>query len=105
MKQIYPRRVLTFGIILFSLVSKITFSQTIVQTFTFTGNVQTFTVPSCVSSITIDAKGSQGGSNSANIAGGLGGSAFGVLPVSSGNVLYIYVGGTNGFNGGGTPIT
>jgi hypothetical protein len=70
--------------------------------FAFTGSMQSFTVPSCVSNITISALGAQGGPNAvATVTGGLGGMAYGVLPVSAGDVLNIYVGGTNGFNGGG----
>ena len=75
----------------------------VTQTFTFTGAMQTFVVPPCVSTITVDVKGSQGGSNSAGILGGLGGSSNGVLSVAQGNTLYIYVGGMNGYNGGGLP--
>src|SRR5436190_14949756 len=83
--------------------SGILFSQPIVQTFTYTGALQTFTVPSCVSNISITVRGAQGGANTAStIAGGLGGQATGVLPVSVNDVLYIYVGGINGYNGGGS---
>jgi hypothetical protein len=73
-------------------------------TYNFTGSVQTFTVPSCVSSITLDVRGAQGGSNANNaVIGGLGGTAYGVLSVTPGDILNIYVGGTNGYNGGGSP--
>jgi hypothetical protein len=80
-------------------------AQTIVQTFSFTGGLQTFTVPPCVSSILISASGAQGGTNTQSVVGGFGGTAVGSLPVTSGDVLYIYVGGTNGYNGGGTVVT
>jgi hypothetical protein len=79
-------------------------------TFPYTGAVQSFTVPSCVSSITVDAKGAQGGGTS----GGLGGRVQCVYTVTPGSVLSIYVGGqgaglgsnaAGGFNGGGNSGT
>jgi hypothetical protein len=80
-------------------------SQTVV-TMPYTGGVQTFTVPSCVTSITVDARGAQGGDS----GGGLGGRVQCVYTVTPGDVLSVYVGGqgsaaasnaTGGFNGGG----
>lgn len=93
------------------LTSGILTAQTVTQTFSYTGSVQTFTVPSCVSSITIDCKGAQGGGT-----GGLGGRVQCTLPVNPGDVLNVYVGGQGGpqqssspggFNGGGSsgPMT
>lgn len=73
------------------------------QTFNFTGAVQTFTVPPCVTSITVDAYGAQGGGS----GGGPGGRAQATIPVTPGETLNIYVGGTpttrqgGGYNGGG----
>lgn len=65
--------------------------------FSYTGAVQTWTVPSGVCNITIECWGAQGqGGN-----GGLGGYARGSLTVTPGQVLNIYVGGQNGYNGGG----
>jgi hypothetical protein len=73
-------------------------------TFNYTGSVQTYVVPACVTSITVDAQGAQGGGPN----GGLGGRAQATIPVTPGATLYIYVGGnpTNhsgagGYNGGG----
>ncbi|MBK9453156.1 MAG: CUB domain-containing protein [Bacteroidetes bacterium] len=71
------------------------------QTFNFTGGVQTFTVPSGVTSITVDAYGAAGYG-----ALGYGGRVQSTHPVVPGEVLQIYVGGagtetTGGFNGGG----
>ena len=71
-------------------------------TFNYTGAVQTFTVPVGVTSLTIQAEGAQGGSNAGGIVGGLGGMATGTLAVTPGDVLNIYVGGQNGYNGGGS---
>jgi hypothetical protein len=81
------------------------------QTFNFTGGMQTFTVPSGITSINITAFGGQGAS-AADVytpsgVGGLGGSATGTLTVTPGQVLEVYVGGqgstggTGGYNGGG----
>ncbi|MCB0402094.1 MAG: HYR domain-containing protein, partial [Flavobacteriales bacterium] len=71
-------------------------------TFNFTGGMQTFTVPAGVTSVTIQAYGAQGGSNAGGVTGGLGGYATGTLAVTPGDVLNVYVGGTSGYNGGGT---
>jgi hypothetical protein len=73
-------------------------SQT-VQTFPYTGSVQMFTVPACVTSITVEARGAQGTAGTS--VPGLGGIAKGVMSVSPGQVVSVYVGGQNGFNGGG----
>ena len=83
----------------------ISWSQTTV-TFNFTGNVQTWTVPPCVTSINVTAAGADGGGS----AGGNGAVVTGTLAVTPGQVLNIYVGGTGtcntnsggGWNGGGT---
>ena len=72
-------------------------------TFDFTGSQQTFTVPSCVTQLTVTAEGAEGAkavSGQAYIPG-KGGRALGVLDVTSGDTLYIFVGGSNGYNGGG----
>ena len=78
---------------------------TLIQTdFTYTGGVQTFIVPSGVTSVTIEAWGAQGGTYTN--AGGLGGYATGAIAVTSGQILYVFVGqqptnSSGGFNGGG----
>ncbi|MCC6601531.1 MAG: hypothetical protein IT223_12805 [Crocinitomicaceae bacterium] len=74
------------------------------QSFSFTGAMQTFTVPNGVSSLEIEVWGAQGGNS-----GGLGGYAKGNLSVTFGQMLNVYVGGegaipTGGFNGGGTGV-
>src|SRR5690606_848116 len=77
-----------------------------IDTYNFTGSVQSFTVPYCVNTLTLDVKGAQGGPNITNTTfGGLGGTAYGVLNVVPGDVLTIYVGGMNGYNGGGARGT
>lgn len=76
--------------------------QVIRDTFNYSGSIQTFTVPICVSTLTLEVNGSQGGSNAgSSVAGGFGGTAYGVLTVTPGQVLNIFVGNMNGFNGGG----
>ena len=77
------------------------------STFNYTGAVQTYTVPTCVFTITVDARGGAGGmSGAANP--GLGGRVQATLSVTPGEVLNIYVGGAGsntgtpgGWNGGG----
>jgi hypothetical protein len=73
------------------------------QTFSYTGSVQTFTVPACKTLIQIEAWGAQGRSATLGGVGGLGGQALGTLAVTPGQTLQIYVGGQLGFNGGGAP--
>ena len=46
-------------------------------------------MPSGVSTVTIQAYGAQGGSNTLSVVGGLGGYATGNLSVTAGNTLYI----------------
>ncbi len=70
------------------------------KTFSYTGGLQTFTVPAGVTSITLDAYGAQG-ANNITFAGGLGGRAQGTLAVTPGQVINIQVGGQTGYNGGG----
>ena len=87
------------------------------EIFSYTGSVQTFTSPSGVTSIQIEAWGAEGGGrvlsgNSASGLGGKGGYSSGTLSVTPNQDLYVYVGGhgsssTNGvaaggWNGGGS---
>jgi len=89
-------------------------AQTIVP-FVYTGSLQTWTVPTGVTSITIDAGGAQGGGDAQNITHALGGRVQATYTVTPGTVLNIYVGGAGvdgsiattsasagGYNGGGT---
>lgn len=74
-------------------------------TFSYTGSVQTWVVPSGVNSINVNAYGAQGGSNWAN-NDNFGGQVIADLPVTPGTTLYIYVGQqpngiAGGWNGGG----
>ena len=98
MKKTYA---ITFGF----LVSVQLLTAQTTQTFNYTGSQQTFTVPACVTSISIQAKGAMGANSNdrfpSNTTGGLGGIASGNLSVSPGDVLYIYVGGQGNANGNG----
>ncbi len=67
----------------------------------YTGAMQQVVIPPGVTQVTIMAAGAQGGANAQGVAGGFGGSAAGILTVTPGDVLNVYVGGTNGYNGGG----
>lgn len=87
------------------------YNHSLSQTFSYTGAMQTWTVPAGVCSVTIEVWGAEGGAgNGFGQYGGLGGYATGTLNVSAGQVLNIFVGGkgidnTNGaaggWNGGG----
>lgn len=79
-------------------------------TFNYTGSMQTWTVPSEVFSILIEAVGAQGGNNGGYI-GGKGGKVNAILKVTPGDVLYIVVGGQSttmnaayGFGGSGGAL-
>ena len=67
------------------------------QTFNYTGKEQIFTVP-INGTYKIEAWGAQGGG--AN--GGKGGYAKGEIKLNQNDNFYVYVGGTNGYNGGGS---
>ncbi|MCU1677278.1 MAG: cell wall associated biofilm protein, partial [Frankiales bacterium] len=73
-------------------------------TFTFTGAVQTFTVPAGTTLLQVECWAAQGNE------GGLGGYARGTIPVTPGEQLQVRVGGqpsgnAGGFNGGGSADT
>ena len=80
-------------------------------TFNYTGGQQTFTVPACVTSITVDAYGAQGGTSTGesggqNFTGGLGARARGTFSVTGGQSISVLVGGMGlnnrcGSGGGG----
>ncbi|MCC7301189.1 MAG: T9SS type A sorting domain-containing protein [Bacteroidia bacterium] len=73
----------------------------VVDTFYFTGSPEQFTVPACVDTLYISAWGAQGQNALIGGTGGLGGYAFGDKTVNPGDVVYVRVGGQNGYNGGG----
>ena len=75
-------------------------------TFNYTKSVQTYTVPPCVTSIIVDLRGAEGGTQTTGNFSGKGGRIQGTFIVIPGEVLYIYVGGMGmsdlgGWNGGG----
>jgi hypothetical protein len=74
-----------------------------VTNFSFTGSPQTFTVPAD-DNYTIEVWGAQGGNatDGGITEGGRGGYCKGTIFLTAGTVLYVYVGGQNGYNGGGT---
>ena len=76
------------------------------KTFSYTGSLQTWTVPDGVSSIEVDGYGGMGGhgSSSWNGRGGFGGRTQATISVTAGNTINIYVGekGGNTTVAGGT---
>lgn len=74
--------------------------------FNYTGAMQTFVVPACVDSITMDVYGAQGGANWVNNVN-FGGRVRARIAVTPGETLFVYVGQqptagtTAGWNGGG----
>ena len=70
-------------------------------TFSYTGVVQTYTVPACVFSITVDVKGGAGAVGAAGTTAGNGGRVQATISVTPAEVLNIYVGlGATSFSGG-----
>ncbi|MCX6527443.1 MAG: glycine-rich protein, partial [Actinobacteria bacterium] len=72
-------------------------------TFSSTGAVQSYVVPAGIYSLQVDAFGANGGTTT--FAAGLGGRVEAVVPVTPGEVLFMYVGAANssstgGWNGG-----
>jgi hypothetical protein len=84
------------------------------RTYPYSGAVDTFTVPECVTAVQIDAGGAQGGSNNYTTypgIGGYGGRIVARVTVAPASVLQIRVGGqgtlctvgnAGGYNGGGS---
>lgn len=102
-----PKKILAF--LSFSVgFSGLSYSQAIIRdTLFYTGGEQNYIVPCGVTNLTIDAFGAKGsngisgGNNSIGGVGGLGGHAQGNLTVSTGQTLFVFVGGqANGVNGG-----
>ena len=80
------------------------------KTFDYTGQPQSWTVPPCVHSVTLEVYGAQGGGNGFAVpTGGKGGKASGKLAVTPGQTLNIFVGGSGtdggGWNGGGKNVS
>jgi hypothetical protein len=84
------------------------------QAYAYTGSVQHFTVPSWVTTITVEAYGAQGGTNTLNrvVDGGRGAYIKATISVTPSSTLDVYVGGkggdqvgsvggAGGYNGGG----
>lgn len=84
----------------------------VTHTFIYTGNYETFTVPRCVSEVTITCYGASGSAGQGSSAGAKGGAAgtgaviSGTFTAKPGQQLYLFVGGaasgkSGGYNGGG----
>ena len=74
------------------------------ESFHFSGQSRNFTVPTCTTSVYVDAKGASGE------RGGTGGEVSATIPVAPGQILIVTVGGAGGvehggFNGGGAGST
>ncbi len=96
-------------------VAQINLNAQIVRKFAYQGSQQTWTVPSCVTQITITAIGGAGGGESQQFPlmyGGNGATMVGLVNVTSGDVIDIYTGDTGATNnnydggagGGGTFV-
>ncbi len=75
------------------------------QTFNYTGAIVNWTVPAGVTSVTIEARGAQGGYNTTSTTqSGLGATMIGTFSVTPGSILKVLVGeqpSASGGNGGG----
>ena len=76
----------------------------VATTFNYTGEMQTFVVPAGVTEVQFDVKGAEGGdaigttvgwggTSTINADAGNGGRVTGLLPVTPGETLYLFVGG------------
>jgi hypothetical protein len=72
--------------------------------YSYTGNYQILTVP-YTGNYQIELWGAQGGNTSHNAIGGYGGYSKGNIRLNKNQVLYVYVGSQNGYNGGGAGGT
>ncbi len=78
------------------------FTLNVSRTFNYTGSMQTFTA-SAEGDYTLKVWGASGKAGvEGGAAAGRGGYAAGTVHLQAGSVLYICVGGTNGYNGGGS---
>ena len=66
------------------------------QNFIYTGAQQTWVVPAGITTVQMECWGA-----GTSAGGAKGGYAKGTISVTEGSTLYIYIGGTNGYNGGG----
>ena len=81
--------------------------------YSYTGAVQSYTVPDGIDSVFIQVWGAQGGTAPSKTEGGRGGYSEGKMKVYQGDVLNVYVGGqgtsgttaAGGFNGGGLGLS
>jgi hypothetical protein len=75
-----------------------------VTTFSYTGDVQSYTVP-LTGTYKLEVWGAEGGYNTTSTNGGRGGYSYGNIKLNNNRVLFVYVGGSgnsgNGYNGGG----
>lgn len=97
MKRNFTVKLFSAALLSLSLLGGKAIAQT---TFNNTGALQTYTVPAGVTVLTIDMTGAQG-HNGVTTNGGNGGRVQATLAVTPGEVLNLYVGGQNGYNGGG----
>ena len=100
----FYRNCFLINLFIFTIIFNNVFGQSPV-TFNYTGNVQTWIVPPCVTTINVTVAGAKGGGTN----GGNGGVVQGSIAVTPGQVLNIYCGGmgtqgavSGGWNGGGT---
>jgi hypothetical protein len=81
---------------------------TVSCTYSSTGAEQTFVVPDGVTQLTVNATGAAGGAGQAlylgTIAGGVGANASGVVDATPGATIFVEVGNSAGFNGGGPGV-
>ena len=91
MKRIYFSGIVVL-IALLSGLGGVSFAQT-TSTFSYTGAMQTYTVPAGCLAVQVDIAGGAGGGGSwGNGTGGAGGRVQATIAVSGGEILYVYVG-------------
>lgn len=100
--RLLKKNLLIVFLLLFLLLTnaKILLGQAGDSIYTFTGNLQYFTVPSNTHCLNVKMWGAAGSGS----YGGAGGFSEALFPVNPGEVLTVIVGGSNGFGGGGNGL-
>ena len=88
-------------LLLISAFSFLTLANAQIQTFNYSGNLDSLQIPNCVDSIIVNLWGAEGSTTTSGGAPGKGAYLSGKIDVTTGDWIYVNVGGQDGYNGGG----